>query len=265
MNNIMKREFRVNLKSFIIWLSSIVAFVLMIMLMYPLISENADEFMSLMESFPESLMESFGYGADSFSSAIKFYGGEGYLFVNLIFFIYVSMLGGGILSKEESEGTSEYLLVKPVSRRKIINSKKAVVFTYMSLITIVVFLINLLLLTIVDTVDFTGLVLISILPLIAALTFSSIATLISVFISKPRKVLSLGIGMVLGSYVLQVISLISDKVEFLKYFSIFEYINAIPLVNDHSVNFTYVGIMLVIIIITNILSTKFYISKDIGV
>ena len=265
MNSIIKRELKVNFKSFAIWLGVMMFFSGIMAVMFPVVLESAEDMMKMLESMPEAFLSAFGFEAESFNTVTRFYATEGYLFISLMFCIYASILGGGILSKEESEGTSEYLLVKPIERKTVIRSKKKVVLFYILLTALIPLAINIPLFAIMDEVDVVALVMLSILSALAAITFASITMYISVFISKPRKVLSIGMGLVFGSYLIQIISMLSEKLEFVKYISIFEYIDSSPIVNNHEVNFIYIGIMLFIIVATNILSTKSFIAKDINI
>lgn len=62
--------------------------------------------------------------------------------------------------------------------------------------------------------------------------FVSIFFLISVFVIKLRRVLSIVLGFVIGMYVIDLISKLIDEFEYLKYILFYEFINVVSIVND---------------------------------
>ena len=94
----LKREFKINLKSFIIWLSILIIMFLVVFLIYPYIitddtMKNMDE---LMKVFPEEVLKTFNMDITSISTAYGWLKTEGFMFVLLIIGIYSSFLGGNI-------------------------------------------------------------------------------------------------------------------------------------------------------------------------
>ena len=111
------REFKVNLKSFIIWLSVLLIMFLVVVLVYPYIitddtMKNMDE---LMKVFPEEVLKAFNMDMESIETAYGWLKTEGFMFILLITGFYSSILGGNILLKEESDKTIEYKIVTPFS------------------------------------------------------------------------------------------------------------------------------------------------------
>ena len=101
------KEFKNNLKSFIIWLSILIIMFLVVFLVYPYIItddtvKNMDE---LMKVFPEELLKAFNMDMTSISTAYGWLKSEGFMFILLIIGFYSSFLGGTILLKEESDKT----------------------------------------------------------------------------------------------------------------------------------------------------------------
>ena len=81
-----KREFKVNLKSFIIWLSILVGIFLVVYLIYPYIitDETIKSMDELMKVFPEEVLKAFNMDVTSIETAYGWLKTEGFMFVLLI-------------------------------------------------------------------------------------------------------------------------------------------------------------------------------------
>ena len=111
-----KREFKINLKSFIIWLCILISIFLLVYLIYPYIvtDDSMKEMDELMKVFPPDVLKAFNMDIASISTAYGWFKTEGFMFILLIIGIYSSFLGGSILLKEENDKTIEYLSSLPV-------------------------------------------------------------------------------------------------------------------------------------------------------
>ena len=117
-----KRELKINLKSFIIWTSILVGMFLIVFLVYPYIitddtAKNLDE---MMKVFPPELLKSFNMDLTSINTAYGWLKFEGFMFILLIIGFYSSMLGSNIVLKEENDKTIEYLESLPIKRNTIL-------------------------------------------------------------------------------------------------------------------------------------------------
>ena len=85
-----RREFKVNFKSFIIWSSILIGMFLVVFLVYPFIItddtvKNLDE---MMKVFPPDLLKAFNMDITSINSAYGWLKSEGFMFVLIIIGIY---------------------------------------------------------------------------------------------------------------------------------------------------------------------------------
>ena len=218
-----KREFKVNLKSFIIWTSILVGMFLIVFLIYPYIVtddtvQNLDE---MMKVFPKEVLKAFNMDMTSISTAYGWLKSEGFMFVLLIVGIYSSILGGSILLKEESDKTIEYLESLPVKRSSIITNKILVSIIYIVAMILILGVFNYIALDISGDFNHKQFILLSLTPIFIGLPLFAINLFISTFLHKTRKTLGIGLGMVFIFYLFNVLSEISSKVEFMKYFSIY--------------------------------------------
>jgi len=72
--NIFKHEFKMNLKSVVIWSLSIALLILVYLSAFSSISSDAELMSEMMASFPEELLIAFGMTDIDFSSVQGFYG-----------------------------------------------------------------------------------------------------------------------------------------------------------------------------------------------
>lgn len=262
---IFKRELKINLKSFIIWFSIITLLMLLIIGIFPTMLANADSMSEFLEAFPKGILDVFGFDELVFSNVYNWYGTEGYTYMSLIFSCYAAIMGATILSKEESDKTIEFLLSKPITRSQIVSQKLGAMLFYLTLMFVGISSITLIGFTMVDYFDPKLWFLLNIAVLIQAITFASIAFLISCFVIKSKKAISGALGLVLGSYLLFVMSVLSDKIEFIKYISPFEYTSSKYILSEGHLQYSYLAVMIMIICITITMSYKIYNKKDITV
>ena len=99
----LKREFKVNLRSFLIWTGVLVSLFLMVYLMYPslIASDQMDELNEMMQKFPPELQKAFNMDISGIDTAFGWMKTEGFVFVLLVTGVYGSILGTNILLKEE--------------------------------------------------------------------------------------------------------------------------------------------------------------------
>jgi|GEM_PF-1867696 len=140
---IYKMEMRRNFKSFVIWGGSICGILFFGMLFYPAI--NADGLLTQMEAMFENpmmkgMLMAFGADVSSLGSLMGFYVTYNSIYNVLLGCIFASVLAGNLLAKEEADKTAEFLFTRPVSRNTIFFSKTAVLFTYITLLSVLFFL-----------------------------------------------------------------------------------------------------------------------------
>ena len=259
-----KREFKVNLKSFLIWLLVLIIMFLVVYLVYPYIvtddtMKNMDE---LMKVFPPEILKTFNMDMTSIETAYGWLKTEGFMFVLLICGFYSSILGGSIVLKEESEKTIEYLGSLPVKRSKIITNKIVVAITYIVLMVLLLGIFNYIALLISGDFDHKQFILLSITPIFISLPLFSINLFISTFLHKTKKNLAISLGMVFVFYMLNVISELSKKVEFFKYFSIYTLADVRNVISNVSINPLMVVVSILITIVFIVCSYIRYDKKE---
>ncbi|AUD65784.1 hypothetical protein BK011_08840 [Tenericutes bacterium MZ-XQ] len=265
MKRLVVTEFKRNFKSLILWASIVAGMAALMLLLYPAFKDAFSQLEELLSVYPEEFLEAFGMGEGGLdmSDFYGWFGVEGYLFVNLIGGSYAAILGGSILSKEEDDKTVEFLLSKPISRDRILVGKGLVVALNLFLLNTLVCIVLLIAFSIYGDLNVVVWLLFSYAPFILQMIFASLSFLISVFVTKSRKVLSIALGIVIGMYVIDLISKLTEEFEYLKYITPYEYINAVTIVNDEMIKPLYLLISILIIGVSFGFAWFFYRKKDI--
>ena len=217
-----QREFRINFKNFLIWFSILIIMFLFVYLIYPsIITDDTMKSMDeLMKVFPPEVLKAFNMDMASISTAYGWFKTEGFMYILLIIGFYSSMLGGTILLKEENDKTIEYLNSLPIKRRRIVTNKVVVGITYIFAMVVFLGIFNYISLMISGDLEQKQFILLSITPLLIALPLFGLNLFISTFMHKTKMTVGISLGLVFIFYLLNVLSELSSKVEFLKYFSI---------------------------------------------
>ena len=259
-----KREFKINLKSFIIWLCILISIFLLVYLIYPYIvtDDSMKEMDELMKVFPPDVLKAFNMDIASISTAYGWFKTEGFMFILLIIGIYSSFLGGSILLKEENDKTIEYLYSLPITRNRIIFNKVIVGIICIILMVLLFGLFNYISLKISGDLDIKQFLLLSITPLFIALPLFGINLFISTFMNGNKKITGISLGLVFLFYIISVLSEMSDKVSFLKYFTINTLADTRNVISNIEINPIMVIISLLITIIFIIFSYIRYNKKE---
>ncbi len=253
-----KREFKINLKSFIIWTSILIGMFLIVFLVYPymMTDDSMKSLDEMMKVFPPDLLKAFNMDLASINTAYGWLKSEGFMFALLIIGIYSSSLGLNIVLKEEYDKTIEYLGFLPITRSKIMTNKIIVAITYIALMVVTVGVFNYIALLLSGDFNQKQYLLLSITPLFTALPLFGIGLFISTFMRKSKKVLGIGLGIVFLSYFINVISELSDKVSFLKYLSLYTLSDVRNVISSVSLN--PLTIIISICITIGFISSSYY-------
>lgn len=220
--NIVKRELRANLKSFIIWVLSLAVIAYVASMEYVAFRDSTD-LMESMESFI-ALLEALGLQVTNLATP------EGFLSFESIYFyiplaIYAALLGSSLISKEERSKTAEYLFTLPVKRHKVLLSKVIAGIFYNVAINVLV--MGGAILTYLRFspsrlfYEFIGNLAIGLI--MTQLVFMSVGMFLASIMKQYKKSGAATIGYVMGSYLLFVLIGFIDDLDFLKYIIPFKY------------------------------------------
>ncbi|MCI6514512.1 MAG: ABC transporter permease [Erysipelotrichaceae bacterium] len=261
---IIRKEMKNGLISFLIWTAVLCGMFGMIFLLYPYIIDDVDpeSINALLNLFPESVLKAFNMDLSGIDSAFGWLKSEGFVFILLVSGCYSALLGSSIVLKEENDHTIEYLNALPVSRTQIVLKKYISGLIYVTGFVLVTAVSNWLFLTFTETVDNRAYWLLAITPLFTSVVLYSIGMLISTFMHRSRTMMGISLGFVFVSYILNMFSGMSDKTEFLKYFSVFTLADIRNVMVNIEINPMMIIISILISIVSLIGSIAVYQRKE---
>lgn len=261
---IIRKEMKNGLISFLIWTAVLCGMFGMIFLLYPYIIDDVDpeSINALLNLFPESVLKAFNMDLSGIDSAFGWLKSEGFVFILLVSGCYSALLGSSIVLKEENDHTIEYLNALPISRTQIVLKKYISGLIYVTGFVLVTAVSNWLFLTFTETVDNRAYWLLAITPLFTSVVLYSIGMLISTFMQRSRAMMGISLGFVFVSYILNMFSGMSDKTEFLKYFSVFTLADIRNVMVNIEINPMMIIISILISIVSLIGSIAVYQRKE---
>ncbi|GEM02929.1 ABC-2 type transport system permease protein [Halolactibacillus halophilus] len=263
--NIFKHELIMKKQSILIWSLSLSAFMIFYMAFFPALAKDAASFDSIMNSFPEEMLQALGIKEGLSIASLIGYFTLTFGMIQLAIAIQSANYGFSILSEEERELTADFLLSKPVSRSTIYFSKFSAAFLSLFVSAIAVGISSLIALRLFNGGESYRLA--HVLKLILTvpvfqLLFMSIGMFISLLFKKIRSVLSLSMGLAIGLYVINSVRGIIDS-DLLGYISPYYYFEPGVILIDGIYDLKLFGLAIGIIIISLVGSYLLYNRRDI--
>lgn len=256
-------ELKAYRKSTVIWTFSLIGMVILFLTMYPAFSKDAEEFIGLLEGFPEELRKAIGLSLDSFFTLIGFYSYV-FLYIKLGGAIQAMNLGVSILSKETREKTADFLLTKPVTRAKVVTAKLLAALTSLVITNVFLIATTILIASIVKTGEYSVnlLFMISITLFFIQLIFLALGVIVSVIFPKIKSVISVSLGTVFAFFIVGMISSTTEDAA-LRYVTPFNYFDSAYIVKNSSYELSFLLTGILFIIVTIMASYIIYQKKDI--
>lgn len=264
--NVFMIEMKAHRKSLIIWCIAILLMVGTGMSKYEVFSTSGQSINDVMNKLPKVLQSIFGIGVFDLSKASGFYGIL-FLYLVLMTTIHAAMLGANIISKEERDKTTEFLMVKPISRDKIITAKLSAAFVNIIVLNIV---------TLISSIAIVGyygqgesvnsdIGLLMAGMFILQLIFMFIGTALAAVSAKPKTAPSVATGILLAAYLLSMVIDIDSKLDILKYITPFKYFEAKNIISNGGLEPVFVILSIVIMAVLLSATYVFYRKRDLHV
>ena len=262
--NIYLHEFKTNTRSVITWSIAIFLLILVYMSLFSSFASDAETLNEMMAEFPEEFLAAFGMNGVDMSTVLGFFGII-ILFCQLCVAIQAANYGFSLVTVEERELTADFLLTKPIGRRKILTNKLLAALSGLAITNIVIWISSLAFISIFrDGRPYEARTLVLLLLTIAfmQLFFLSVALVISLFKKRIRNVTPYSMGLVFGLYIISAFSgMLGDaKLENITPFKHFE---ANYIVANEAFNLPLVFISVALIIISVVGSYILYSRRNI--
>lgn len=231
--NIYLREMKANTKSLIIWCVAQVFIILAGMMKYVGFAESGIDIEAMFSSYPEALLNAFGISDVDISSVDGFYT-VFFLYFMLLAAIHAVMFGAVIISKEERDHSADFLFSKPVKRHKVVISKALAGVTNILIFNLVTLITSVLMIAQNNDGDglFGQVSMLMLALFLIQLMFLCIGLLLGAWLKSTKLATSVATSIVLGTFFLSILSDISEKVNWLKYFTPFKAFNSSTVMLD---------------------------------
>lgn len=254
--NIIKRELKANLKGYIVWIVSLGLLFFAASAEYSVFAENQAVADALNNPTFQVMFQALGVNDVNIMTP------EGYLslmsfYIYLPLGIFAAILGSSIISKEERDKTAEYIFTLPVTRKKVLFSKLVVAIFNTLTITVVLMLFCYWAFgRIAYSDNFEPFMInLTIGVFLTQMVFLSIGLFLSSVLKQYKKSGSITLGILITTFMMSMLTQITDKVDFLKYFTPFQYFN----VNNMLIGvFPLEFVILTLIIISSCIGGLFY-------
>jgi len=263
--NIFLRELRANRKALIIWSVSMFLLVLSGMGKYTAYSSSGAEG-NVFNDLPFTMKAILGIGSFDVTKMSGYFAML-FLYMELAAGIHAALLGAGIIAKEERDKTTEFLIVKPVSRNAIITSKLLAALVNIVVINIVTLVSSVMMVSAYNKgEDITGeIIMFYVSMFIVQLLFFTIGTALAAIMHKPKAAGSAATGILLAGYVISRITELTDKLNLLNILSPFKYFSYEKLVAGEGLDINIVIITLAVIAVFTFSTYRYYSKRDLNI
>lgn len=261
--NVFLRELKAYRKSTIIWAASLSALIVVFMALYPAFTKDIQATKEILSQFPEALRTALNISLGDFFTIYGFYG---YLlsFAILAGAIQAMNLGVGVISKEVSGKTADFLLSKPIARASVVSAKLAAALTAI-IVTDVVFSAVAYASALAVSQDSFGagtfFLLTSTLFLVQVI-FLALGALFSVIIPKVKSVVSVSLPTVFAFYIIGMIGEVLQN-DTVRYISPFKFYDPNYIIGNVGLDSTYLIVEVAFVVVAIALCYTIYVKKDV--
>jgi ABC-2 type transport system permease protein len=261
--SVFRRELKAYRNSTIIWTVALSLLVVTFLSLFPSFSNDVEVTKKILENLPPVVSSAIGISAQNF---FNIYGFLSYLFtfVMLVGSVQAMNIGVGILSKEESSKTADFLLTKPISRSKVITNKLFAAFILLIITNIVFCSVALMMAVLVsiDSFDITTFLLVSAKLVLVQIIFLSLGFLLSVIIPKIKSTITVSLPVVFGFFIAGTVGEIL-RLDYIKYISPFKLYDSEYIISHNAYDIKLLLFEAVFVIVMTAASYIIFIKKDI--
>ena len=245
-----------------VW-TAVIAFMLGIcVIIYPEMATEMDQMTDMFANMG-SFSDAFGLDQLNFGEFIGYFAIECGNTLGLGGALCAAIVGITARSREERDGTAEFLLTHPLKRSTVVTSKLLSVLSQVIILNLVTLLVCVVMALaigegkVIDTMALIFLPYVILQIEIAALTFG-----ISAFMRKGA--MPVGIGLSFGLYFLNIFSKLTKELEFLRYFTPFSYTEGGYIVENNALDYPLVLLGFAVTAVGIVVAYLKYTKKDIA-
>lgn len=263
--NIFIREMRAYRKSLIFWSLGMLFMIVAGMGKFSSYTGSGQSMNDILGKMPKALKAVLGFGSLDVTTASGFYGML-FLYLLIMVTIHAAMLGANIIAKEERDKTTEFLMVKPVSRFTVISAKLMAALVNVLVLNVITFVLSI---AIVGQYTKTQEISSDILILTVGMLFAQVLFLfigsgIAAISKTPKMSASIATTVLLVTYIISILVDMSERLAVLKYITPFKYFEAQQLY-EGGLKPVFVLLSLAIISVMLWVTYTFYKKRDLKV
>jgi len=260
--NIFIRELKANLRSLVIW-SVIVTLLIMIAVAKFSAFAGDPQMLAMLDSMPQVMLDALSMRAFNLTTLSGFYGVM-FIYFGLMGAIAAAMWGSDIISKEERDKTVEFSLVLPVSRSKVITAKALAALVNCIAFVLITWVVSLVAVRSFnpDQAFHSYLALQMRAMFVIELIFLALGLLLGCAMKQYKRSASVAVAVILATYFMSIVSVMDEKLDFLKWFTPFKYFDAGDLFRNGTMNGTYLLISAAIIVVCVAVAYLAYDRRD---
>ncbi|WP_318614088.1 ABC transporter permease subunit [Sporosarcina sp. YIM B06819] len=264
--NIVRREWKANTKSLLMWCIGVVAMVGGGMGKYAGLGNTGDSLNELMAQMPASLQAIMGTGSLDLTTIDGYYGVL-YLYLLVMMSIHAAILGATIVSKEERDKTAEFLFVKPVSRARVISAKLATSVVIVFILNGVTLLSSILFVNLFNEGKSITTIIVLLMGgmWVLQLLFLFLGTAAAAVMKNPKLSIATSTGILLLTFILSVAIDLTDSLEGFKYVTPFKYFEAKNILSDGGYDIAFVGLSVLLMVVFITITYMYYRKRDLYV
>ncbi|MDN4524948.1 ABC transporter permease subunit [Fictibacillus fluitans] len=263
--NIFWRELRSSRKSMIWWCIGLLFMVVSGMSKYDTMKNSGQSVNEIFGAMPKSLQAIFGLSSLDLTT-ITGYFGMLFSYLALMAAIHAALLGSTMITKEERDKTSEFLLAKPVSRTRIVASKLAASLILLLLFNLVTYGLSAGMVNYYEpSADLSGIGRLMAGMLILQLIFLSVGMAVAAVSLRPKSTVSIATGILVIAYILSIAIELNDKLDALRFITPFKYFEAKKLVGSTGFEGVYIWLSAAIILGAFVLTFAAYRKRDLKI
>ena len=261
--NVFLREMQAYRKSTITWIVSLSGLIVMFMSMLPAFTQDVAAFKDLISQLPEAIRVAFNIQIETFFTVYGFYA---YVlnFAVVAGAIQAMNLGTGIISKEVSGKTADFLLSKPITRPKVITSKLSVAFV-MVLITSIAFALASYVAAAIGSTESVAVdtfLLMSATFFLMQLFFVVLGALFAVLIPKIKSVVSVTLPTVFTFFIIGTLGEVLGN-ETVRYVTPFKFFDTAYIIRNSSMEGGYLLLEAALVLAAIVAVYVIYLKKDV--
>jgi ABC-2 type transport system permease protein len=262
--NIYIHEFNMKTRSVVVWCVALTAIIFLFMSIFTSFAADAELLNEALAGMPEELLMAFGLTGIDMSTVLGFYS-LAFTFVQICIAVQAANYGFSLVSVEETDMTADFLLAKPVSRRKILTTKLLAALTALTITNIVLWVVTFAAISLFRDgrpYDQQALILLLASVLLFQLFFLTVGLVISLLLKRVRNVTPLVMALVFGMYILNAFGgmLGEDTIEII---TPFKHFDPNYIISNNAYDLPLVVLSLVIILISVVGSYRLYSRRNI--